>query len=60
MVPTELVVKPGQRVNFKARLFDDKGLFLREEQAAWSLDGLKGTIGNDGVYVASKMLRKLE
>ena len=53
VVPTELVLKPGQRVNFKARLFDDKGLFLREEQAAWSLDGLKGTIGNDGVFVAS-------
>jgi outer membrane protein assembly factor BamB len=53
VVPTELVLKPGQRVNFKAKLFDDKGLFLREEQATWSLDGLKGTIGNDGVFVAS-------
>src|SRR6186713_1541219 len=53
VVPTELVLKPGQRVSFKARLFDDKGLFLREEQATWSLDGLKGTIGNDGVFVAS-------
>jgi outer membrane protein assembly factor BamB len=53
VVPTELVLKPGQRVSFKARLFDDKGLFLREEQAAWSLDGLKGTIGNDGMFVAS-------
>jgi len=53
VVPTELVLKPGQRVSFKAKLFDDKGLFLREEQATWSLDGLKGTIGNDGVFVAS-------
>jgi outer membrane protein assembly factor BamB len=53
VVPTELVLKPGQRVSLKARLFDEKGLFLREEQAAWSLDGLKGTIGNDGMFVAS-------
>jgi outer membrane protein assembly factor BamB len=53
VVPTELVLKPGQRVNFKARLFDDKGLFLREEAATWSLDGLKGTIGNDGVLTVS-------
>lgn len=53
VVPTEVVLKQGQRVNFKARLFDDKGLFLREDQATWSLDGLKGTIGNDGVYTVS-------
>jgi outer membrane protein assembly factor BamB len=53
VVPTELVLEPGQRVNLKARLFDAKGLFLREERATWSLDGLKGTIGNDGVFTAS-------
>ena len=53
VVPTELVLKPGERVNFKARLFDAKGLFLREERATWSLDGLKGTIGNDGAFTAS-------
>jgi outer membrane protein assembly factor BamB len=52
VVPTELVLKPGQKVNFKARLFDDKGLFLREERATWTLDGLKGTI-TDGAFVAS-------
>jgi outer membrane protein assembly factor BamB len=53
VVPTEMVLKPGQRVNLKARLFDEKGLFLREERATWSLDGLKGTIGNDGVFTPS-------
>jgi hypothetical protein len=47
------VLKPGQRVNFKARLFDSQGNFLREEPASWSLDGLKGTIGNDGVFTVS-------
>jgi len=53
VVPTELVLKQGQRVAFKARLFDGQGNFLREEPAAWSLDGLKGTIGNDGVFTVS-------
>jgi len=53
VVPTELVLKPGQKVAFKARLFDGQGTFLREEPAAWSLDGLKGTIGNDGVLTVS-------
>ena len=53
VVPTELVLKPGQKVGFKARLFDGQGTFLREEQATWSLDGLKGTIGNDGVLTVS-------
>ena len=31
--PTELVLKPGQTVKLHARLFDDKGRFLREEPA---------------------------
>lgn len=53
VVPTELVLKPGQRVTFKARLFDGQGIFIRDEQAVWSLDGLKGTIGNDGVFTVS-------
>src|SRR5205085_297452 len=32
--PTELVMKPGQSVKLRARLFDAKGRFLREETAA--------------------------
>jgi outer membrane protein assembly factor BamB len=51
VVPAELVVKPGQKVNLRARLFDDKGRFLREERAAWTLDGLKGTI-DGGVFTS--------
>jgi outer membrane protein assembly factor BamB len=48
--PTEMVLTPGQRVTLKARLFDSRGRFLREESAAvWSLDGLKGTVAN-GVF----------
>jgi hypothetical protein len=52
VVPTELVLMPGQKVNLRARLFDDKGRFLREERATWSLDGLKGTV-DGGVFVVA-------
>jgi len=57
VTPTELVLKPGQAVKLHARLYDDKGRFLREEKAEWSLAGLKGTvsdgtltIGNDASF----------
>jgi outer membrane protein assembly factor BamB len=53
--PTELVLEPGQSVKLRARLFDDKGQFLREDKAAWSLEGLEGTVAPDGTFtVASK------
>jgi len=51
--PTEMVLKPGQVVKMHARLFDDKGRFLREEKSAtWSLDGLKGAV-SDGTFTVS-------
>ncbi len=47
VVPAELVLKPGDKVNFRARLFDAQGNFIKEESAAtWSLEQLKGTITN--------------
>jgi outer membrane protein assembly factor BamB len=52
VVPTELVIAPGQNVKLTARLFDDKGRFLRDEAAQWSLDGLKGTV-SDGAFTAA-------
>jgi outer membrane protein assembly factor BamB len=52
--PTEMVLTPGQTVKLRVRLFDDKGRFLREEAGAtWSLEGLKGTAGNNSFTVAS-------
>ena len=52
VVPTELILKPGDKINFRARLFDAQGNFIREESAAqWSLDQLKGDIAN-GQYTA--------
>ncbi|HEY7446240.1 MAG TPA: PQQ-binding-like beta-propeller repeat protein [Vicinamibacterales bacterium] len=53
VVPTELVLAPGQTVTLRARLFDDKGRFLREDKATWSLEGLKGTVTDGAFTVAS-------
>ncbi|MBI4264578.1 MAG: PQQ-binding-like beta-propeller repeat protein [Acidobacteria bacterium] len=51
--PTELMLTPGQTVRLRARLFDDRGRFLREETAAaWSLEGLKGTIADGTLTIA--------
>lgn len=53
VVPTELILKPGDKVNFRARLFDAQGNFIREEPAAtWALDQLKGTVTNGQLTVA--------
>jgi outer membrane protein assembly factor BamB len=51
--PTELVLEPGQTVKLRARLFDDKGVFIREEKATWSLEGLRGTV-TDGAFTVAK------
>ncbi|HEY0431460.1 MAG TPA: PQQ-binding-like beta-propeller repeat protein [Pyrinomonadaceae bacterium] len=47
VVPTELILKPGDKVNFRVRLFDAQGNFIREEPSAtWALDQLKGAVTN--------------
>jgi outer membrane protein assembly factor BamB len=52
VVPTELILKPGDKVNFRVRLFDAQGNFIRDEPSAtWSLDQLKGTLEN-GAFTA--------
>lgn len=54
VVPTELLLKPGDKVNFRVRLFDEQGRFIREETAAtWSLDQLKGTVANGQLEIAN-------
>jgi outer membrane protein assembly factor BamB len=54
VVPTELIIKPGETVNFRVRLFDEQGKFIREEKAAtWSLDNLKGTVANGQLVSAT-------
>jgi outer membrane protein assembly factor BamB len=52
--PTELVLKPGQSVKLHAKLFDNKGRFLKEETAAtWSLQGLKGSVDATGTFTVA-------
>jgi outer membrane protein assembly factor BamB len=57
VVPTELILRPGDKVKFNARLFDERGVFIREESgASWSLDNLKGTIADGQLSVATDPL----
>jgi len=57
VVPTELILKPGDKVNFRVRLFAENGEFIREEPSAtWSLDQLKGTIAGGQFVVANDAL----
>ncbi len=53
VVPTELVLAPGQSVQFRARLFDGKGRFVRETAATWSLEQLNGSVGADGKFTSA-------
>jgi outer membrane protein assembly factor BamB len=54
VVPTELIIKPGDTANFRVRLFDEQGKFIREEKgAAWSLDNLKGAVANGQLVAAT-------
>ncbi|MGI9065760.1 MAG: PQQ-binding-like beta-propeller repeat protein [Pyrinomonadaceae bacterium] len=54
VVPTELILKPGDIMKFRVRLFDEQGRFIREEPSAtWSLDQLKGTLENGQFTAAS-------
>lgn len=53
VAPTEMVLKPGDTVQLHARLYDAAGRFLREENsAAWSLQGLRGTVTEGKLAVA--------
>ncbi|MCA1555997.1 MAG: PQQ-binding-like beta-propeller repeat protein, partial [Acidobacteria bacterium] len=54
VVPTELIIKPGDKVDFRVRLFDERGHFLGEDKTAvWSLDNLKGTVANGQLVAAA-------
>jgi outer membrane protein assembly factor BamB len=51
--PYDVVLAPGTRQAFSARVFDANGTFIKDEIAEWSLEQLGGTIGPDGVYRAT-------
>ena len=44
VTPAEVALRPGARQHFAARLFDDKGRFIREAEAEWTFAGLKGQL----------------
>ena len=47
VVPTELILKPGDKVNFRADFLTSReSLFVKKQPPTWSLDQLKGTIEN--------------
>jgi outer membrane protein assembly factor BamB len=46
VTPTDLIVKPGEAVALTVRAFDANGKPVAAPQAAWSVDGLKGTVEN--------------
>ena len=51
--PYEALLTPGQTLTLKARLFDARGNFLRDEPAAqWSVDQLSGAVDTKGIYTA--------
>ena len=53
--PYEVLLTPGQTATLKARLYDAKGNFIREESAAqWSVDQVTGSVDANGVYTAAK------
>jgi outer membrane protein assembly factor BamB len=55
VVPTELILKPGESASFRVRLFDEQGRLIREEEnAAWSLEGLRGEVAKGKFSAASE------
>ena len=48
IVPTEVLARSGDLLQFSVRLFDDKGTRIGEKAAAWSHDGLLGAIDESG------------
>jgi outer membrane protein assembly factor BamB len=54
VVPGEVLLKAGQSVSLRARLFDEQGRFVREaERVSWILRDLTGEISEDGTFTAS-------
>lgn len=52
VVPAEILAKPGEKINFRARVFDAKGNFGREVKAAWTLTNLSGQFSSAGEFIA--------
>lgn len=51
VIPAELLTKPGAKHNFRVRLFNAQGQFLKESEATFSIDG-PGEISDEGAFEA--------
>lgn len=55
IVPTEVLAKPGDKIKFRGRVFDDKGNLIREVKAGgWSLTNLSGKFNSAGELTIAK------
>lgn len=66
LVPAETVIRPGERVQYRARLYDDRGRSMLDVNLAgadsagspggpkFTVRGVKGSISPEGVFIASK------
>jgi outer membrane protein assembly factor BamB len=55
VLPHESILDPGGKQAFTLKLFDAQGNFIRAEPATgaqWAVEGLQGSVGADGTYVA--------
>lgn len=52
VVPNEVLLRPGEKQQFAARLFNDRGQFLKESDAEFSLAG-PGEVSEGGAYTAA-------
>lgn len=54
IVPAEVLTSPGQKIKFRARVFDNKGRFLREVSATWSANEVAGVFSKNGEFTVDK------
>jgi len=53
VVPAEMLLKPGESVQFRARRFDAQGRLIGEGEVTWSVEQLKGSIEHGRLTAAS-------
>ena len=53
VVPVESLIRPGEKVQFKVRLFNDRGQFVKEVDDAKFEVSAGGEIDGDGLFTAS-------
>ena len=54
VVPTELLLKPGQKQQFTVRLYNSRGQFLKQAAAEFKVTSGPGSIDKEGIYTADK------